>query len=337
MVLATGSAVGAAYRLDSWRDLIRENFVALDIAADADDGFAGEVRSTMVGHLQISEVRSTTQACNRTGKLARRDDLAYLQVGLVTDGTAVLRQDGRECALGPGDFAVYETGRPFFWGLRGSWRLFVYTWPRSTVLVGGGESQALTAHTLSGSGGLSGIVGRMLRELVTCTPELSPAGGIRLADEVSELVTTVATECRNPHEPSRPQTSLLQRIHRYIGEHLDDPLLDPPTIASAHFISTRQLHRLFAGCGQTVSQVIRRQRLERCRRDLMSVDGAVLPITEIARRWGFADPAAFSRSFRTTYGSSPTTYRAGVAASGRTDRPPPHLVTATAPGPSPAR
>lgn len=60
-----------------------------------------------------------------------------------------------------------------------------------------------------------------------------------------------------------------------------------------------------------MSRTIRRYRLERCRRELAGQAGAAKPITEVARRWGFADPAGFSRSFRATYGTSPpSTYRA---------------------------
>ncbi|HVL82914.1 MAG TPA: hypothetical protein VM367_01270, partial [Pseudonocardia sp.] len=135
---AMGPSIGSTDRLDVWRDLIREHFVALDIDADRDATFAGAVRSTELGHLKVASVDSRTQGCHRTPGLARRDSQVYLQVGLVARGEAVLRQDGREAALRPGDFAIYETDRPFFWGLRGDWRLFVYTWPRASVALGPG-------------------------------------------------------------------------------------------------------------------------------------------------------------------------------------------------------
>jgi hypothetical protein len=41
-------------------------------------------------------------------------------------------------------------------------------------------------------------------------------------------------------------------------------------IVQAHFLSTRQPQRMFARRGQTVSEVIRHRRLERCRRDLLA-------------------------------------------------------------------
>jgi AraC-like DNA-binding protein len=305
-----GPTTDSADRLDVWRDLIREHFVALDIATDREIAFAGTVQSAAVGHLKVATVDSRTQYCQRTRGLARRDSDVYLQVGLVTRGEAVLCQDGREALIGPGDFALYETDRPFTWGLRGDWQLLVFTWPRTSVALDPGASRQRTARTVDGGDGLGRIVGRMLRDLVVSTPVLTPVGGVRLADEVAELVTTVAAEQRAPEPPAPAAADRLGRITAYIAEHLGDLDLSPRAVADAHFMSTRQLHRLFAAHGQTVAQYIRRERLERCRRMLADARPTAPTITEISRRWGFPDLASFSRAFRGTFRTTPTAYRA---------------------------
>jgi AraC-like DNA-binding protein len=302
-----GSASGRTERLPVWRDLIREHFVALDIDADQTTPFIGAVRSTPLGHLRVASVDSTPQSCLRTPGLARDGD-TYLQVGMVTRGEAVLCQDGREAVLRPGDFAIYETDRPFLWGFRDDWQLYVYTWPRATVGLSQADSGRLTARTLSGGSGLGAIVGRMLHDLVAAPPVLSSAGGTRLADEVAELVTTVATERLRPDPPDAPAGDLLNKIDAYIAEHLADPGLGPEAIARAHFVSTRQLHRLFARQGTTVTQRIRTHRLERCRRELLD-PRSTTSITGISRRWGFTDLPTFSRAFRNAYGATPSAYR----------------------------
>lgn len=70
-------------------------------------------------------------------------------------------------------------------------------------------------------------------------------------------------------------------------------------IAAAHHISVRRLHKLFEDQPQTVAALIRQHRLERCRADLARSDRTV---TAVAARWGFSDPAHFSRLFKATYG-----------------------------------
>jgi AraC-like DNA-binding protein len=49
----------------------------------------------------------------------------------------------------------------------------------------------------------------------------------------------------------------------------------------------------------TVAALIRQRRLERCHADLAGTDHTV---AAVAARWGFADPAHFSRLFKARYG-----------------------------------
>jgi AraC-like DNA-binding protein len=302
------TSLASTSRLGDWCDLIRERFVALEIAAGDAERFAGTVRNTQVGHLDVATVDSTTQVCRRTVGLARRDSQAWFQVGLLTRGAAVLSQDGREARLARGGYAVYETDRPFVWDLSGDWQLQVFTWSRSTVGLSSAASQRMTARSLDGGAGIGRIVGRMLSELADAPPRMSPTGGTRLADEVAELVATVAGEGLEPRPGPAGVPDLLRRIDAYIAEHLADPELDAAQIARSHFLSTRHLHRMFAEAGWTVGRRIRAQRLERCRSDLSAA--SEVPVAVIARRWGFRDPASFSRAFRGAYATTPTAYRA---------------------------
>lgn len=313
MVLAPGAArTHRTRRFDEWRDAIRDDFVALDMAPDRRfGGFTGEVDSATVGHLQVSRVRSVTQVARRTPGLARADADGFLQIGMITRGHGVLEQDGRRTALAAGDYAIYETCRPFTWNFHQQWELEVFTWPRATVGLTDAESAAATAVRLSGRSGLTGIVGGVLRALLDAPPQVSPTGAVRVANEVGELVATLAIEHARPAEPpTAPQLALLHEVCAHIDAHLADPTLGPVPIAAAHFVSVRQLHRLFAATGEMVTRRIRRLRLERCRHDLTDRRLAGESVTDISRRWGFADLPGFSRTFRAAYGVSPSDYRA---------------------------
>ncbi|RZT86264.1 AraC family transcriptional regulator [Pseudonocardia sediminis] len=316
MVLAPGSepVERSTRRYDEWRETLRHDFVALDVAPDRSRAasFAGTARSTTLAHLQVSEVGSVAQTCRRTPQLAGHDHREYLQVGMLARGTASLEQDGRSTVLHPGDMALYETGRPFCWSFGGDWVLQVFTWPRDTLDLAASESAAATARRLDGRSGLGAIVGGVLRDLVTSPPPLSAPGAVRLADEVGGLVVTLAGE-RTAGAPvaasERSRAELREQIELHIAARLDDPDLGPASIAAALFISPRQLHRLYAETGESVTRRIRRSRLEHARRDLGDRRLADASITHVARRYGFTDLAAFSRAFRTAYGVSPSEYR----------------------------
>jgi AraC-like DNA-binding protein len=97
---------------------------------------------------------------------------------------------------------------------------------------------------------------------------------------------------------------LLPRIRTYIEEHLMEPDLSPEVIARAHHISVRYLHKLFQNDGTTVSQWVRRRRLEACRVEL-GRSHRRFTVAAVANRWGFGSASHFSRTFRGAYGMSP--------------------------------
>ncbi|MGV9251130.1 helix-turn-helix transcriptional regulator [Streptomyces sp. NPDC003697] len=112
-----------------------------------------------------------------------------------------------------------------------------------------------------------------------------------------------------PH-PAPPATDLLLRgIKTYIEHHLHDFDLSLTSIAAANHISLRYLHRLFQRDGRTVGAFLRERRLEHCRADLSDPAKAQRSVCEIARRWGFRDPAVFNRTFKSVYGVTPGAYR----------------------------
>jgi AraC-like DNA-binding protein len=307
MAVTVDPAPASTARLGVWRDLLRDHFVSLDVDAPRRDAFRGKVRTVHLGDLRVAEVASIPQAAHRTAALARRDGDRYFQIGLVTAGRGRLIQDGRECELAPGDFAAYETDRPFTWdlGVGDPWRLLVFTWPRDAVELGEGAAANLTARQMPGRGGCSGAVSRALRDLAGRAAQLAEALDEDLtgiAAQMADLAVGVLPGRTEAHDPG-----LLAEVEVYMRAHLTDPALDPDRIAAAHFISTRHLHRLFAGSGRTVTQWLREERLDRARRDLLSGRGGV---AEIGRRWGFGDPAVFSRSFKAAYGISPSFYAA---------------------------
>jgi AraC family transcriptional regulator, positive regulator of tynA and feaB len=297
-------------RVERWRDVLREHFVALDVAADRGDPFRGAVRTSPVGPLQVASVDSISQDVVRTPRLSHDDPDRYLQVGLLARGRAVVRQDGREALLGPGAYSIYETDRPFSWRLEGDWRLLVFTWPRHLVGLDVDVSRAATARALGGDR-LGGIVGRMLTEVVTAPPPVTDVGGAQLARELSELVGTVAGEAlrRGEHLTARTAEDLRRRVEDHVAEHLEDPELGPESIARALFVSTRQLHRAFGEVSTTVTRLVRHRRLEHARRELLDPHLAHLSVTEIAARCGFGSLATFSSAFKETYREPPSTFR----------------------------
>ncbi|MET8948764.1 helix-turn-helix transcriptional regulator [Streptomyces sp. NPDC004542] len=156
----------------------------------------------------------------------------------------------------------------------------------------------------SGASGLAALVSRFLSALARTSPSQDPAVGRRLALNTADLVALLMNEV---HERSTagsvdPGRELLLRIQGYIQENLADSDMSPESIARAHHISVRYLHKLFQADGTTVGAWIRQHRLAACRLDLRRQHRAV---AVVAQSWGFTSPSHFSRLFRKAYGLSP--------------------------------
>ncbi|OYD69566.1 helix-turn-helix domain-containing protein [Rhodococcus sp. OK302] len=295
--------------IDEWTDLIRSKFVALDIApqtaSDPQEPLNGTVWNRQLGHLSAAEVSSSPQVFTRSKRLVAAEPAELFQIGLVTQGSGHLIQDGRSCNVKVGDFAVYETARPFRWQLDGDWKLLVFTWQREAIALDRLESEQITALRLPGHSGISGILAHALTDVVNLGSDVSAASGIRFADELAALAVTAGLEQR---EITASTQSLTKQVLHFIELNLADPLLDPQHVADHFFISTRTLHRLFAREGETVANWIRGRRMEKSRHALLVEPKS--SISTIIARYGYFDLAQFSRNFTTRYGVNPTQFRA---------------------------
>jgi AraC-like DNA-binding protein len=177
---------------------------------------------------------------------------------------------------------------------------------------------AQTARRIDGAAGVGALAAPFFRRLWSGLDGGAGAGHDDVADSIVALVRALHPAA---HAPAYlPGGALLAQIKAYVDEHLGDPALGPAAIARAHFISTRYLHKLFAGEGVSVSDWVRHRRLEACRRDLLDPALAHETIARIARRWALANPAHFSRVFRAAYGCTPSELRAlAVNGSARMD------------------
>jgi AraC-like DNA-binding protein len=144
---------------------------------------------------------------------------------------------------------------------------------------------------------------------------VGPTGGViamQLGDAVIDMVTAAFAQQRAvtlPDDSPAGHKALVAQVYRFIDENLQDPDLNSRAIADAHFVSIRHLQKVFEGEGESVTDLVRNRRLERCRRDLADPRLRDRRIAIIGARWGFLDPAHFSRVFRSSYGSSPREYR----------------------------
>lgn len=98
----------------------------------------------------------------------------------------------------------------------------------------------------------------------------------------------------------------LLRVLVYVQEHLDEKL-GLEQLASLACFSPYHFHRIFKGMvGETLKEHIRRLRLERAASRLKRT---TRPVTDIALDAGYESHEAFTRSFHSLFGLSPSGFR----------------------------
>lgn len=303
-------------RVAYWTDLVCDTYVRLD--CDPGPGHTdiqGEILVDRLAALELSRVTSTAQRVSRTPARISASSEDFFLVSIQIAGQGRVLQDGRCAALDPGDYALYDSTRPYQLQFDGDFQQYVLMLPRGVLQAVVRNTESLTASTMSGQRGAGPLMINMIRTLAGNIETLAPESAGAVADSVTQIL--VAGLSALP-AAQRAQPSGLTRFHReqiraYVHAHLADPGLGVASIAAALKISPSTVHRAWAGEDCSLADTIRNARLDACRRALADPALALRSISEIAFACGFNDAAHFSRSFRARFDCSPREYRARLA------------------------
>ncbi|QFY08171.1 helix-turn-helix domain-containing protein [Nonomuraea phyllanthi] len=314
-VLIRTSDLPAERRLDAWRTVVCDTLGPLDFRIDPDAPLRGEIEAGQLGSVGVGRVRtSTPHSVHRTRGLIRRDGPELYRVVLAMAGSPRLTQDGRSAQLSRGEFAIYDFSRPYELAYDSAVQLAVFSLPRDLLTLPGGAVDALTAVPITAESGTAALAVPLLHRVTADIETYRPDSAARLSTVVTDLISTAVAERAEQVRslsPDSRQRVLLLKVRAFIEQRLGQADLDPATIADAHHISVRYLHRLFESESTTVAAWIRQRRLERCRAELAA--GGTRSVSEIASRWGLPDSAHFSRVFKRAYGMPPAEYRRASA------------------------
>ena len=224
-------------------------------------------------------------------------------------GTLSLEQQDQELSLEPGDFCLIDPMVPYHGRFRGSSKLLVVKISRQDLQARAGEVTALTARALQHAP-LGPLTAGYLALLPSCK-NYSGHSAAFLKEQLCDLVGACLSDIGGSAGGlSTSRTMALVRIKSTIREHLADPKLSAAVVAEAAGVSVRYANMLLAAEGTSLSRLIIKMRLERCR---VAFDDPGLihrSISEIAMDWGFSYLSHFSRVFKARYGLSPRDYRA---------------------------
>ncbi|MYX93384.1 helix-turn-helix domain-containing protein [Streptomyces sp. SID486] len=294
-----------------WADAVSRALVPVAVTPRDGTTFTGTITTDRLGFLRICRVEAGAQRVSRTPALIGPSPEDLVAVVLQTAGAAVFVQGGRRTEAGEGSLVCYDTTRPFTFVHPERFTAHVFQLPRHVLGVADDDLRQVTGTAIGTGHGFGSVLLPFLTTLAASAPTCPPAVGHRLAGHVVDLFATLIAERAQPaaaRGDAGPE-HLVRSVRVHIDRNLGDPSLSPESVARAHRISVRYLHRLFEGEGVTVSRLIQRRRLEECGRELARRGRVTPTVSSVAQRWGFVSPAHFSRAFRAAYGVSPREWR----------------------------
>ena len=293
------------------------------------EGAAGEVVPVGVhgrapGHLlaamsvaQVGDFEIETMTCSadsevvrrRTERLIRAGDPECYRIGLCINDGLRLEQAGNQATLRARDIALWDLSIPVqTTHPTGPMRTVMLTFPRALVPIAPATVRPLLGTAMPRSlPGLS-LLAQFLIGLTDIAATGEQARDPGLAEILHECAVGLICQRLGLTAGITPRTSrLLQmaRIRGIIRRHLADAELDPGQIAEAANISLRYLHKICQDAGITPMQLVKRLRLEECRRSLQDPALARTPINDIRAAHGYRRPDQFARDFKQQFDVSP--------------------------------
>ncbi|MET8255402.1 helix-turn-helix domain-containing protein [Micromonospora sp. NPDC005197] len=308
-------------RFDFWYALVAQEAAPAHITSARLDNFVAYAQAIDLGRIRLTSLRYPSLHATRPAGLIRRAEADIYQLALPLTGRSTLVQDRTETTLvAASHFTLLDTARPYIARHRadgpGLAATITVQIPRAALPLAPDRLRHLLATPLPARLGVGGLLTHHLRSIAAHPEQYEAAQAEVLGTVTLDLLAATLAQHLDIEDTLSPEarhTALRARVVDFIDRHLDSAELSPRSVAAAHHISLRSLHRLFEGEATTAAELIRAKRLERCRRDLSNPLHLRQPVHVIAARWGFADKAHFSRLFRARYGRSPQAYRMAIA------------------------
>src|SRR5271156_1600584 len=177
-------------RAQYWQDAVCDTFVELDCEVRANRPFFGELATTQCDGLHFSNVRSEGQIVKRTRTRIRRAREEVMLISLQVSGVGLVAQDGREARLEPGDFACYDSTRPYTLNFDAKFEQLVLHMPREAMARRIGRTELWRARRVEATTPVGSLVLPFITRTASIIGDVAPATANGLTETCLSLFTT---------------------------------------------------------------------------------------------------------------------------------------------------
>ncbi len=310
-------------QFDCWREYISP-MINVSRAVESNhtpsgSGFVVDAKNYDLGKILIAEMSLGAQSYKHTADHIRASADHWV-VTVRKKGFNVSRCGDRILQSSPGALELRSLAFPYSGTVTDTDAINVFL--GRDAFSGLAEVLDRANHTI-----IKGNAPTLVREFLLNLENYLPS--MRLS-ELSVVVESIAALIAASLEPTEKRlmdaqmplaTARFEVARRFVEAHLADSDLSADSVSQALGLSRRQIYHLFEKQGG-VSNFIRKRRLAACHAAIANIADHRL-IQTIAYKYGFGNPAQFSRQFRREYGYSPSEARQAKLAGHRPEPSPP--------------
>ena len=308
---ATTANIPIRERFAYWHDVVCRNLVDLEYELVGDRHFDAAFHATPIGDIQLCRIQASPHVAERNSTGISRSASGTLVFNFVLSGSLIAEQDGRVAQLKIGDAALCDADRPYKLHQKEAFEIACIRIPRQVFASRIGHLQRLSAYNFSERSELAPMVFAYLSRLVERAPNLGDNAGVKVSQNLSELLVAMVAEFAESNQPtlSEYRGLALIRVKSVIERSLGNPNTTPATVAAELKLSQRYINQLLEDEGTSLSRYMWSRRLERCAEQLRNTALRGRSVSQIALENGFNDLSHFSKAFRNRFGASPRSYR----------------------------
>lgn len=300
---------------EQWEWIVTNAYHPLDVSDMNSSSFDGFINKTKVGDLEVTEFQSGQHKLNRTHRHINNAKDDSIIIVLPTRGICHVEQAGRKGVVSFGNAAVLRSTSPYCMSCTKDFANYSLQLPYNRIASRVSNIDTLCGHALKLNSRAHSFLQQALQSLLDNGAKYEDCAILdqKVAGYIVDLCVSSIDDAFNINSTpsgSEHQQQLRKQICSYILDNLENPRLDPASIAKENNLSVSYLHKLFKAENISVTRWVLQKRLERSREKLLCPTHRQLSISRIAFACGFNSLAHFSTRFKDHFGVSPRKLRA---------------------------
>jgi len=315
--------VDPQHRFEYWHDVACKLIIGHVATPRSRSEFEAVIHKSELGSSDLIAFENGAMDAARTiNNVQQSPDDSFL-ICRQLEGEVQLEQASRQCVLTAGQLTVLDGREPYIAVFPERSKMLLLKAQRSALDARFGRFSDVTARPLRESG-IGALAADQLAVLPTYAGIMDSTAQATTLSYILDLIAMSAAKVLGDASKRSDLRSLaVSRLRACVEARLDDPLLDPSSIAAAAGFSVRYAQALLADQGTSIMRLVQSRRIEKCKSALTDPTQSHRTVGDIAFAWGFADLTHFSRVFKAHVGMTAGEYRRAAFSEGQGTASPP--------------